>query len=193
MTVDATTQLPNRRGFDFADARFLGSGHSLRAMLMVELTNHSEIAVKAGTQDADAALRELGALMSGVAGADATVAHFGGAEFAVMLPVANEAGAFEALDRITAEVRLANESPHRAFTLRIDVGVAVAGVEEHGDFLLRRAHRSLLRQGRQRPSIAPTANIGPQEAGSEAAQLRNQPRDGGVAVAGVPSSNDQER
>ena len=156
--LDAVTGLGNRRALD--DALGALAGHRLAAVLL-DLDHFKAYNDRFGHLAGDAALARVGELLRETVRADDLVFRYGGEEFLVLIPGADEAGASRLAERIRHAVR---DDPRTGLEgLTISAGVAVADRFSASDPvpLLRRADSALYRakrDGRDRVVIdAPTS------------------------------------
>jgi diguanylate cyclase (GGDEF)-like protein len=156
--LDAVTGLGNRRALD--DALGALAGHRLAAVLL-DLDHFKAYNDRFGHLAGDAALARVGELMRETVRADDLVFRYGGEEFLVLIPGADEAGASRLAERIRHAVRDDRRTGLEGLT--ISAGVAVADRFSASDPvpLLRRADSALYRakrDGRDRVVIdAPTS------------------------------------
>jgi len=132
-TVDALTQLANRRRFsevlDHEWQRASREGASI-ALLMLDVDCFKRYNDTYGHQAGDACLQRVGAVLAArVRRPSDLAARYGGEEFAVVLPGADEAGAMAVGEWIRAEVERQG-IPHGASlagaVVTVSVGAAVA-------------------------------------------------------------------
>jgi diguanylate cyclase (GGDEF)-like protein len=142
-THDALTDLPNRLSFERTLTDFLAAGQ-IAAVLLLDLDRFKEVNDTLGHAVGDQLLCEIGQRLRSAVPASACVARFGGDEFALLLPGADQA---EAL-RHAAVVHVALSQPLRLrdVMLSADASVGIALAPDHGDdseSLLRHADAAM--------------------------------------------------
>jgi diguanylate cyclase (GGDEF)-like protein len=147
-TIDALTQLPNRRvlserlAFEFARAaRYV---HPL-SCLMVDVDHFKKVNDTFGHQVGDKVLCEVGAILQKTIRATDLVGRYGGEEFMVILPQTRGADARIAAERLRRAVAtLPRESPD---VPEVTVSIGVAAMEQQlastVDELVHRADQAL--------------------------------------------------
>jgi cyclic di-GMP phosphodiesterase Gmr len=71
------------------------------------------------------------------------VARFGGDEFVILCPRADEVALMELVERVTAEVRRPFPGPEGPLSLGVSIGIAIGRTGESGDELIGRADRAM--------------------------------------------------
>jgi diguanylate cyclase len=156
--ADPVTSLARRTSFDAVLAKALEAVAASRQPLSVVLCDLDYFATfneNFGATVADRVLRTVGMLLNSYAGADDTVARFGGDEFAVIMPHRRAREAAECAERFRQVLMLHELVKHENGAGRVTVSVGVADAIK-GDtpaFLLRRASNGLKvakKEGRNR-------------------------------------------
>lgn len=126
--TDALTGVPNRRAFDEAlsnEARRSSRTLEPLSVLMIDIDNFKGFNDTFGHLVGDAALIAVARSLSGnIQRAGDVLARFGGEEFAVVLPGADERGAFEFAERLVETVRSIAIQEAPDWSLRVSVGTA---------------------------------------------------------------------
>jgi diguanylate cyclase len=156
--ADPLTSLARRSKFDAALAQALDEAAASRQPLAVVLCDLDYFAAfneNFGATVADRVLRTVGMLLQSHAGADDTVARFGGDEFAAIMPLRRAREAAECADRFRQVLMLHEvvKHDHGAGRVTVSIGVADAIKGDTPAFLLRRATHGLKiakREGRNR-------------------------------------------
>lgn len=186
-TVDALTQIPNRRTFDAKMAASFRAGGA-SALLFVDVDHFKQVNDKKGHDVGDKVLSAVAqALYRGKRKGD-VCARYGGEEFVVLLADvgAKEAAVLAEMHRKEIE-RLAVPPHYSPGQITVSIGVAVRD-DEDGDVaaLCRRADEALYqakRSGRNRVSLAPIARPKDITPDNVEAYLRKQL---GTGRAGLP-------
>jgi diguanylate cyclase len=156
--AEPVTSLARRTTFDAVLAKTLDEAAASRQPLAVVLCDIDYFAAfneNFGATVADRVLRAVGALLKSHAGADDTVARFGGDEFAVIMPLRRAREATECADRFRQVLMLHELAKHENGAGRVTVSIGVADAIK-GDtpaFLLRRVGHGLKvakKEGRNR-------------------------------------------
>jgi diguanylate cyclase (GGDEF)-like protein len=140
---DALTDLPNRLSFGRTLTDFLMAGQ-VAAVLLLDLDRFKEVNDTLGHAVGDQLLCEIGQRLRSAVSPTASVARFGGDEFALLLPGADEAAA----RRCAAAVHLALSQPLslRDVMLSADASIGIALAPAHGadsEALLRHADAAM--------------------------------------------------
>jgi diguanylate cyclase len=156
--ADPVTSLARRTTFDAVLAKALDAAAATRQPLAVVLCDLDYFAAfneNFGATVADRVLRTVGVLLKSHAGADDTVARFGGDEFAVIMPLRRAREAAECAERFRQVLMLHDlvKHEHGGGRVTVSIGVADAIKGDTPAFLLRRASNGLKiakREGRNR-------------------------------------------
>jgi diguanylate cyclase len=146
--ADPVTSLARRTTFDAVLAKALDQAAASRQPLAVVLCDLDYFAAfneNFGATAADRVLRTVGVLLRSHAGADDTVARFGGDEFAVIMPLRRVREAADCAERFRQVLMLHELVKHENGGGRITVSIGVADAIK-GDtpaYLLRRASNGL--------------------------------------------------
>lgn len=144
-TTDAVTGVWNRQAFERRLqqewARWERHGGSL-ALLAIDLDHFKRFNGLYGHARGDEVLQQVALALEGTLRAHDVLAHYGGGEFAVMLPMTDSAGAVTAAERV---YRAVDGIDWRAQPMTVSVGVAVAthGIDVEPASMTLRAHRGL--------------------------------------------------
>jgi len=157
--TDPLTGVLNRRGFDerltLERRRARRSGEPL-SLLVGDIDHFKRLNDELGHAAGDEALQAVAKTMSTTAREVDAVARLGGEEFAVLMPNADVAGAFEAAERMRAAITSADGR-----TLTMSFGAVELGDDsEQSGALIERADRALYEAkaaGRNRTVIARVA------------------------------------
>jgi diguanylate cyclase (GGDEF)-like protein len=131
--TDPLTQLPNRRHFDAMFEALAPGGEpaSPFALCMIDIDHFKKLNDTLGHIKGDECLRAVAAaLRDGLRAKSDLVARFGGEEFAVLLPGADAASAFEIAERLRLAVAALDLCNPDAPTGRVTVSIGVAIVPE---------------------------------------------------------------
>ncbi|HVA91031.1 MAG TPA: EAL domain-containing protein, partial [Chloroflexota bacterium] len=125
---DALTELPNRLLFNDRLEQALRA--SIRepgrlAVLQIDLNRFKAINDTCGHAAGDTVLTVVAARMRAVVRVSDTVARFGGDEFAVLLPGADEAGALRVANQIRSAVSPSIELADRSVSVSASIGIAL--------------------------------------------------------------------
>lgn len=155
--TDALTGLLNRYGLqrvlahEYAEARRYGRPLSC---LMIDLDNFKTINDTFGHATGDAALKQVGAILTGIVRRSDMVTRYGGDEFLVLLPETDLEGAealAEKVRALAAGQEFGDTEPR--FQLTLSIGAATLSGEESGNDMIVRADMALYEakeQGRNR-------------------------------------------
>jgi diguanylate cyclase (GGDEF)-like protein len=160
-TRDPLTGALNRRALlDACRAAFASAGRRRAALLMVDLDHFKEINDRFGHLTGDAVLREAVGRMQRAIGDAGLLGRYGGEEFVVLLPDANQADAMNIAQRLKQAVGepLAANSPNAAGpsdasesplaavgSIAVSIGVAAGEAGQRVDDVLARADAALYR------------------------------------------------
>ena len=156
--LDLLTGLPNRRGFD-TDARqaFEAARSNGRpvAALMCDVDHFKLFNDLGGHSAGDSILKQLASRLVATMRQSDRIGRWGGEEFLVLMPGADEAGARQLLDRLQAAVRSSGIAvPLGCEPVSVSVGFAVWNATEAGwDGVVARADAAMYeakRRGRDR-------------------------------------------
>ncbi|HET9452865.1 MAG TPA: GGDEF domain-containing protein [Gemmatimonadaceae bacterium] len=129
--TDPLTGCLNRRGFDLAlareVARALRSGHEL-SLLALDIDHFKSVNDTHGHLAGDMVLRQVGALLRGMAREGDIVARTGGEEFSLILQDTPAAGAHHLASRICDEMRV-HRFGDASVSVALSVSVGVAAVD----------------------------------------------------------------
>lgn len=151
--TDELTGLWNRRAFDQRLTEELARTRRTREPLtlaMVDLDNFKQINDTWGHPFGDTVLQRMADLMASSKRTEDIAVRYGGEEFALLLPLADEAGARMVCERLLSNMR-DTDWGHRAITA--SVGLATIRGDFSREELLRRADHALYeakRQGKNR-------------------------------------------
>ena len=141
---DSLTDLPNRLSFEAILQRRMAQpkmGAHKAAVMLIDLDHFKEVNDTLGHHAGDELLCQIGPRIVDIVPEDATIARFGGDEFALLLPrVLDEADA----QRTALDIAKALEQPFRidGFNLEVQGSIGVALFPDHGsasDELIKRA------------------------------------------------------
>ena len=149
--TDPLTGLANRRAFDDHFARMWKEAHARAepvTLAIIDADHFKSYNDTYGHVAGDAVLQQLGHVLKDLAGtASGVAARLGGEEFALLLPLHDEARALELADRLCATVRGLGIAHEGAALRRFTVSVGVAGIVPQSDavdrLLLRSADAAL--------------------------------------------------
>ncbi|MEM6615587.1 MAG: PleD family two-component system response regulator [Pseudomonadota bacterium] len=153
--IDGLTGLHNRRYMENhlsnAVDETLARGHSL-ALMLVDIDHFKSVNDTYGHDAGDEVLREFAArIRKNVRGAD-LACRFGGEEFVVVMPETDLYVATQVAERLrerVAERPFGIEDGARHIDVTISIGISIlAGPEENGDVLLKKADLALYRAKR---------------------------------------------
>jgi diguanylate cyclase (GGDEF)-like protein len=146
---DPLTGALNRRALlDACRAAFASAGRRRVALLMVDLDHFKAINDRFGHLMGDAVLREAVGRMQRAIGDAGLLGRYGGEEFVVLLPGANQADAMHIAQRLKQAIGepFAPESPLAAVgAMAVSIGVAVGEDGHRVDDVLGRADAALYR------------------------------------------------
>ena len=156
--ADPVTSLPRRATFDAVLAKALDEAAASRqplAVMLCDLDYFAAFNENFGAAAADRVLRTVGAMLKSHAGAQDTVARFGGDEFAMIMPRRRAREAAECAERFRQVLMLHELVKHEngGGRLTVSIGVADAIKGDTSAFLLRRAGNGLKvakKEGRNR-------------------------------------------
>jgi diguanylate cyclase (GGDEF)-like protein/PAS domain S-box-containing protein len=148
-SVDPLTGLSTRRRFiealDLELDRARRQGRPL-SLLMLDVDHFKHVNDSYGHPIGDAVLEALGRIIAGSVRAEDVVGRLGGEEFALLLPGAEPAQAFDIAERLRASVEAAAVADGAGGVVTFTVSVGVAGLEvteSTGAELLAAADRAL--------------------------------------------------
>lgn len=122
---DPLTRLANRRGFretlDLELARARRRGGQVTVMVC-DVDRFKEVSDRGGHRLGDTALQRVAAILARCKRETDSVARVGGGEFALVLPDADEQGAFVTAERLRCEVR--DEFRNASVPLTLSLGIA---------------------------------------------------------------------
>ncbi|HEX8140653.1 MAG TPA: diguanylate cyclase [Pyrinomonadaceae bacterium] len=155
--TDALTGLLNRYGLqrvlahEYAEARRYARPLSC---LMIDLDNFKTINDTFGHATGDAALKQVGVILTGVVRRSDMVSRYGGDEFLVLLPETDLEGAEALAEKVLASAARQEFGDTRPrFQLTLSIGAATLSEEESGNDMIARADMALYEakeQGRNR-------------------------------------------
>jgi diguanylate cyclase (GGDEF)-like protein/putative nucleotidyltransferase with HDIG domain len=129
---DPLTQLSNRRGFretlDLELARARRRGGQVM-VIVADLDRFEEVSDRGGHQLGDTALQRVAAILARGKREIDSLARVGGGEFAVVLPDADEHGAFVTAERLRCEVR----DEFRDASVPVTLSLGIAGYPRAGE------------------------------------------------------------
>ncbi|MGH1410207.1 MAG: diguanylate cyclase domain-containing protein [Aeromonas sp.] len=135
---DDLTRLPNRRYFH--QQLFLEQG-VCQALILLDLDHFKRINDNYGHDIGDRVLQQFGELLQQHCPPDALAARVGGEEFALLLPVANEAELQQLANTLLAATR--NIAPDPAHTMTVSLGVGIREPKEPAVSLFKRVDKAL--------------------------------------------------
>jgi diguanylate cyclase (GGDEF)-like protein len=155
--TDALTGLLNRYGLqrvlahEYAEARRYARSLSC---LMIDLDNFKPINDTFGHATGDAALKQVGAILTDVVRRSDMVSRYGGDEFLVLLPETDLEGAEALAEKVLATASKQEFGDmHPRFQLTLSIGAATLSDDESGNDMIARADMALYEakeQGRNR-------------------------------------------
>jgi diguanylate cyclase (GGDEF)-like protein len=155
--TDALTGLLNRYGLqrvlahEYAEARRYARSLSC---LMIDLDNFKTINDTFGHATGDAALKQVGTILTDVVRRSDMVSRYGGDEFLVLLPETDLEGAEALAEKVLAlAARQEFGDTRPRFQLTLSIGAATLSEEESGNDMIARADMALYEakeQGRNR-------------------------------------------
>ena len=162
-TTDTLTGLPNRRRFlarlEEEHARLKRFDTMQAAVLMLDLDCFKRVNDQYGHAAGDEVLRHFASLLQREVRQIDTASRLGGEEFAVMLPGATQASAFEFAERFRRKVA-ESHADYEGKQVRVTVSIGITvmtGRDATGETALARADRALYRAkeaGRNRVEIS---------------------------------------
>lgn len=144
--TDALTGLANRRAFDEALARQVGTSQRHNrplSLVMLDVDDFKSINDRLGHEAGDAALVAVAEAITNEVRQPDVCFRWGGDEFALLLPDARLAGAERVAERVTEAVSRST-GIHGDHSLSIGSGVATLRTGERLDQLIERADAGLL-------------------------------------------------
>jgi diguanylate cyclase (GGDEF)-like protein len=123
--------------------------HSPVSCLMLDVDNLKQINDTFGHLEGDRVLREAGARLRGELRVYDVAARYGGDEFLVLLPAAEEQAAVQAGRRMTAAVARIKSPSNATAPVAVTFGAATSRPGELPDSLLQRADQALLNAKRR--------------------------------------------
>jgi two-component system, cell cycle response regulator len=159
--TDALTNLLNRYGLQRALTRERAEARRYArplSCLMIDVDDFKAINDTHGHAAGDAALIEIGRILTEAIRGSDVVCRYGGDEFTVLMPETNLEGAVALAEKIrdAASAQLFGDS-ERNFKLTVSIGAAELGETESGNDMLARADEALYRakeSGRNRVEAA---------------------------------------
>lgn len=141
---DGLTGLFNRRSLDEALGR-ADNGRPL-ACVMIDIDHFKRFNDEFGHDAGDAVMQHVAQLMEETLGGAGGAYRFGGEEFTMLLPGADEPAAFAAAERLRQRIALAPLAHHGRLLghVTISLGVAVSPDDGPASTLLKRADAALL-------------------------------------------------
>jgi diguanylate cyclase (GGDEF)-like protein len=140
-SIDDLTGLANDRSFRVA----MRTAGAARALALLDVDEFKPYNDTFGHPAGDAALREIGAILAGVAGGSTQLYRVGGDEFAVLF---SGDGGPDPVETAGAIVRAVADHPWPLRPITVSIGLAPADDDE-GSSLLDRADRALYRAKRE--------------------------------------------
>jgi diguanylate cyclase (GGDEF)-like protein len=156
---DALTGLLNRRSLDETLNRHAAQTGDVLACVMIDIDHFKRFNDEFGHDAGDAVMQHVAQIMREVVADRGGAYRFGGEEFTVLLPKADQAQAFELAESLRVRIKEAPLAHHGRMlgAITISLGVAVSPNDGPPATLLRRADAALLQaksQGRDRTVIA---------------------------------------
>ncbi len=156
--TDPLTQLPNRRYLDMALPAALADAHRYEeplGVVFIDIDGFKAVNDAHGHDTGDELLRVVAGTLSRNLRAGDTICRYGGEEFVVILPHANEEHLSRTCQRLLALVRVSSvDRPHqRPLSVSVSIGATIATASDTPASVLFRADRNLYtskRQGRDR-------------------------------------------
>jgi diguanylate cyclase (GGDEF)-like protein len=178
--TDSLTGLPNRRALEEWGTAAAGRGRAQRtplALLVLDVDHFKRINDHYGHKGGDLALRALSRLLAGAVRREDLVARLGGEEFVILLwnqSMESALATAERIRKLVEELEIVVED--HVLRATISSGVAVFGVDDVFDDVLRRADRALYAAklaGRNCVRWEATLSLGVRRAGCD--ELREVP------------------
>ncbi|NEK84795.1 GGDEF domain-containing protein [Blastococcus saxobsidens] len=142
--TDVLTGVANRGAlFDALHARLADAGSSGCGLLFCDLDQFKTVNDEYGHATGDRLLAEAAARLADVAGPEHLVARFGGDEFVILCPHADEAELQELSRRVVARLGEPFPGPEGPLAIGVSVGVAVGRRGESADAVVARADRAM--------------------------------------------------
>jgi diguanylate cyclase (GGDEF)-like protein/PAS domain S-box-containing protein len=140
--TDLLTGIANRGALFDALHRRLEEGPGC-GLLFCDLDRFKAINDEHGHAVGDRILAEVAVRLVGLAAPGDLVARFGGDEFVVLCPGADEDALGELVERVVAEVGRPFAGPEGPLSIGVSVGIAIGRAGESGDELIGRADRAM--------------------------------------------------